>query len=763
MSTPFATSVTSATTASANPAATSSSSLPSSSSPSHPPLLQPILFCGHGNNLYPLCQPTLSSVSTNPSQSTPSLPKALLPILNRPLISFPLQYLLSAGLRHAILLAPSEQHHQIAHALRSISLVPPQLSNTKGSKAQREQQPSNDDPSHRSPNLSVNVGLGTGLSSTTDSVPPLSGGAPPPASLSSSTASSAVMRVDLLPLGPDDSAASSSNSRSSMGTAQLLSWLAKIGRLDRDPLILPLDFIAPNLPLSTLINSHISGIPDSPMVTCIMYERGAGEGTGKEREKDGPPKLFTAYDRVPLPSPSSSRTEDASSQSTHQLHRLLLLLDSDDITDVDSSDLHLRTSMLWKHPHTRISTSLLDSHVYILNMKRVLPLLEAHPEMTSLREHVLPFIVKCSWQHGLREKVGWNSNSSSSSSAFASNKTKLASSSASPQWLSETSRDTGVKRSTTYLEPDLLEPRYGGAGDARRSFNIDGSSGTMGSPPSKSAAETLYTPELSRAPSPGIRGTASDGERRRADDRGSAVVDVRDGKAGGSSSAEKRMALRKSAEEARVVAIVAKLRPERSRPIPAGVTVEEEREREAMVESESGARSRFVARANTVPTYMECNRHLLKALLSNQPLPPLPFQSGVGTLGGGGGGEQGAPPTPSTTASAATTPASGNLPLIDAKAQVSADTLVGEGTRIGERSMLKRSIIGRNCTISKNARIVGCILMDACFVGDGVKLENCILCPKSKVMERSNLKDCDVGFAVEVSKETSSKNEKFDD
>jgi translation initiation factor eIF-2B subunit gamma len=39
--------------------------------------------------------------------------------------------------------------------------------------------------------------------------------------------------------------------------------------------------------LTNIIDAHVSGVPHPPALTCLMYERGAGEGTGKEREKDG--------------------------------------------------------------------------------------------------------------------------------------------------------------------------------------------------------------------------------------------------------------------------------------------------------------------------------------------------------------------------------------------------------------------------------------------------------------------------------------------
>lgn len=70
-------------------------------------------------------------------------------------------------------------------------------------------------------------------------------------------------------------------------------------------------------------------------------------------------------------------------------------------------------------------------------------------------------------------------------------------------------------------------------------------------------------------------------------------------------------------------------------------------------------------------------------------------------------------PSPPPTASSGTT-----TPLIDPRAQISNDTLVGADTRIGERAALKRCVVGRECTIARGARLTGCVVMDGVTVGE---------------------------------------------
>jgi hypothetical protein len=61
--------------------------------------------------------------------------------------------------------------------------------------------------------------------------------------------------------------------------------------------------------------------------------------------------------------------------------------------------------LLAHSPRVKLSTNLLDAHVYILAREPLLQLLQARHELTSLREHVLPLLARASWQTGLLEKA----------------------------------------------------------------------------------------------------------------------------------------------------------------------------------------------------------------------------------------------------------------------------------------------------------------------------------------------------------------------
>ncbi|KAF8161016.1 UDP-3-O-glucosamine N-acyltransferase [Crassisporium funariophilum] len=100
--------------------------------------------------------------------------------------------------------------------------------------------------------------------------------------------------------------------------------------------------------------------------------------------------------------------------------------------------------------------------------------------------------------------------------------------------------------------------------------------------------------------------------------------------------------------------------------------------------------------------------------------------------------------------------------LIDQKAQISSDTMIGESTQISERTTIKRSVIGRHCIIGKMVKITGCVLLDHCVVEDGAKLDNCILGKGTQVGMKAELTRCVTQAGYEVSAAEIVKGEKLE-
>ncbi|KAG6897400.1 hypothetical protein C0992_001906 [Termitomyces sp. T32_za158] len=88
--------------------------------------------------------------------------------------------------------------------------------------------------------------------------------------------------------------------------------------------------------------------------------------------------------------------------------------------------------------------------------------------------------------------------------------------------------------------------------------------------------------------------------------------------------------------------------------------------------------------------------------------------------------------------------------LIDQKAQISSDTIIGGSTQVSERTTIKKSVIGRHCVIGKMAKIVG------------AKLEGCILGKNTKIGTKAELSRCVTQAGYEVGAGETVRGEKLD-
>ncbi|KAI9594461.1 nucleotide-diphospho-sugar transferase, partial [Syncephalis fuscata] len=69
------------------------------------------------------------------------------------------------------------------------------------------------------------------------------------------------------------------------------------------------------------------------------------------------------------------------------------------------TEMQIRATMMWKYPRVRLYANLLDAHVYIFK-RWVLDYLADQPRITSLREDLLPALVKMQWKRGRAERDG---------------------------------------------------------------------------------------------------------------------------------------------------------------------------------------------------------------------------------------------------------------------------------------------------------------------------------------------------------------------
>lgn len=128
-------------------------------------------------------------------------------------------------------------------------------------------------------------------------------------------------------------------------------------------------------------------------------------------------------------------------------------------------------------------------------------------------------------------------------------------------------------------------------------------------------------------------------------------------------------------------------------------------------------------RANNLPVYMEANRHFLKIQARE--------------LAGG----------------------KSLAPKDKTMANVGADSIVAEDTKLGERTNVKRSVVGANCVIGKRVKLTGCVVLNGVTIGDDVQLENTIVGHSAIINSKCKLTNCNVESTHEVAPGTSAKGE----
>ncbi|XP_072024090.1 LOW QUALITY PROTEIN: translation initiation factor eIF2B subunit gamma-like [Amphiura filiformis] len=136
----------------------------------------------------------------------------------------------------------------------------------------------------------------------------------------------------------------------------------------------------------------------------------------------------------------------------------------------------------------------------------------------------------------------------------------------------------------------------------------------------------------------------------------------------------------------------------------------------------------FCMRANTTAAYCEVNRQIVqqKLLYDDEPL---------------------------THPSASIKP----------KTTIGQDSMVGEGTTIGEKDSVKRSIIGKHCSIGDKVKIANSVVMDHVTIKDGCTIQGSILCGNTHINEGVELKDCIVGSSQNVPEKSKFSNEVIGD
>ncbi|KAK1292000.1 hypothetical protein QJS10_CPB17g01708 [Acorus calamus] len=87
---------------------------------------------------------------------------------------------------------------------------------------------------------------------------------------------------------------------------------------------------------------------------------------------------------------------------------------------------------------------------------------------------------------------------------------------------------------------------------------------------------------------------------------------------------------------------------------------------------------------------------------------------------------------------------------LGSKTTVGPQCMLDEGSHLGDKCSVKRSVIGRHCRIGSNVKIVNSIVMNHVTIEDGCLVQGSIICSNVYLQERVVLKDCQVGAGFVV-------------
>ncbi|PNJ21767.1 EIF2B3 isoform 9 [Pongo abelii] len=87
---------------------------------------------------------------------------------------------------------------------------------------------------------------------------------------------------------------------------------------------------------------------------------------------------------------------------------------------------------------------------------------------------------------------------------------------------------------------------------------------------------------------------------------------------------------------------------------------------------------------------------------------------------------------------------------MEANRQVGVDSLIGPETQIGEKSSIKRSVIGSSCLIKDRVTITNCLLMNSVTVEEGSNIQGSVICNNAVIEKGADIKDCLIGSGQRI-------------
>eukprot|EP01126_Amoeba_proteus_P051228 TRINITY_DN610_c0_g1_i1.p1 TRINITY_DN610_c0_g1~~TRINITY_DN610_c0_g1_i1.p1 ORF type:complete len:335 (-),score=65.06 TRINITY_DN610_c0_g1_i1:141-1145(-) len=87
---------------------------------------------------------------------------------------------------------------------------------------------------------------------------------------------------------------------------------------------------------------------------------------------------------------------------------------------------------------------------------------------------------------------------------------------------------------------------------------------------------------------------------------------------------------------------------------------------------------------------------------------------------------------------------------ISAQTSIPAGSVVGEGTQIGDRVGVKKSIVGKHCKLSSNSKLINSVIFDHVTVEDSAKIQNSIIGNNCYIEQGAEITDCVLGAGTRI-------------
>ncbi|KAM4721242.1 translation initiation factor eIF2B subunit gamma [Rhinophrynus dorsalis] len=97
--------------------------------------------------------------------------------------------------------------------------------------------------------------------------------------------------------------------------------------------------------------------------------------------------------------------------------------------------------------------------------------------------------------------------------------------------------------------------------------------------------------------------------------------------------------------------------------------------------------------------------------------------------------------------------------MITDKAMVGLDSMIGSQTQVAEKSSVKHSLLGSNCSIKDRVKITNCIIMNDVTVHECCTIQGSVICNNAVIESGADIKDCLVGPGLRISSKAKRVNE----